>query len=141
MMRAVKASIQVPIYVCALVVLTLSVCVAACRTQTHYAYPEDLSSSNYLKRTYAAREFAQRKDAASASQAFALLEDEHPTLRSMAHETLRELSDGEDFGYRAELSALDRKRVALRWKAWWERSAAGRSRETLAPTQEEAARG
>jgi hypothetical protein len=116
-MRAVKASIAVPA-----VSLVLFACLAACRTQTKYDYPEDLSSSNYLKRTYAAQEFAQRKDVSSASQAFVLLTDEHITLRSLAHETLRELSAGEDFGYRSDLSELDRRRVALRWQSWWERS-------------------
>ena len=91
-----------------------------CSTSTGYDYPADLASKNYIKRTKAAQEFAQRKDESHAHQAFSLLNDELITLRALAHMTLRDLSDGEDFGYRSDLESADRWRVARRWQFWWE---------------------
>ena len=94
--------------------------IAACSVTTHYKYPEDLGSENYLKRSYAASRFARERDAAHASEAFPLLNDEHITLRAMVHRALRDLSDGEDFGYRPDLEEGDRERLARRWQHWWE---------------------
>jgi len=91
-----------------------------CKTTTAYDYPADLASENYVQRTKAAQEFARRKDAENAGRAFGLLNDEHVTLRALAHTTLRDLSGGEDFGYRSDLEELDRWRVARRWRFWWE---------------------
>jgi len=91
-----------------------------CKTSTGFEYPADLASENYVQRTKAAQEFARRKDSDAAVLAFGLLTDEQITLRAMAHVTLRDLSGGEDFGYRADLEEVDRWRVARRWKFWWE---------------------
>ena len=93
---------------------------AACAVTTSYAYPEDLDSPDYIKRTHAAREFARRRDEASAVEAFGLLNDELISLRSLVHRALRDLSHGEDFGYRPDLDEEDRARVARRWQHWWE---------------------
>jgi len=91
-----------------------------CRTNTSYDYPADLSSDHYIRRTKATQEFARRRDEANADRAFGLLTDAHITLRALAHMTLRDLSGGEDFGYRADLDDVDRWRVARRWQFWWE---------------------
>jgi len=101
---------------------------AACAVTTGYDYPEDLGSPNYLKRTNAAREFARTRDAENAVAAFPLLNDEHVTLRALIHRTLRDLSDGEDFGYTPDLDEADRERVARRWQSWWERREGGPDR-------------
>ena len=95
--------------------------VGACQSDTAFVYPDDMASENYLKRTYAAREFANRQDAASAPMAFSLLTDEHLTIRRLAADTLRTMSDGEDFGWDIDLPEPDQQRIAARWKAWWVR--------------------
>jgi hypothetical protein len=94
--------------------------VVACAMTTRYDYPEDLGSGNYVKRTQAVQEFSRLRDAKNASLAFPLLNDEHITLRMMVHRALRDLSDGEDFGYEPDLDAVDRARLARRWQHWWE---------------------
>ncbi|MHC4939693.1 MAG: hypothetical protein ACYTHK_12040 [Planctomycetota bacterium] len=96
--------------------------VVACAATTRCEYPEDLGSDNYVKRTLAAQEFARTRDAEHAALAFPLLNDEHITLRMIVHQALRDLSDGEDFGYQPDLSAADRARLAKRWAHWWERT-------------------
>lgn len=94
----------------------------ACRSKTAYVYPDDMASENYIKRTYAAREFAQRQDPESAPMAFHLLTDEHLPLRQLAADTLRTMSNGEDFGWSVDLPEQDQERIAARWKRWWERT-------------------
>ena len=107
---------------------TLALAVAACAVTTGYDYPGDLASGNYLKRTHAAREFARTRDAAAAPAAFPLLNDEHVTLRALVHRALRDLSGGEDFGYRPDLDEPDRERLARRWQLWWEQGGSERGR-------------
>lgn len=99
--------------------LASALAVAGCSAETKYVYPGDLASSNYIRRTRAAQEFAQRADPSDAEAGFPLLMDERISLRALGHMTLRELSDGEDFGYRADLEEGDRARVARRWQHWW----------------------
>ena len=93
---------------------------AACAVETKYVYPDDLGSANYMRRTQAAQEFVERGDSAEAERAFALLDDERVSLRAMMHVALRDLSEGEDFGYRPGLSEQDRVRVARRWQGWFQ---------------------
>ena len=111
MMRAMKRGV-LPI-VCAVLWF-------GCKTNTGHDYPADLASENYVQRTKAAQEFVRKQDAAGAQLAFGLLTDDQITLRALAHMTLRDMSDGEDFGYRADLEEVDRWRVARRWRYWWE---------------------
>ncbi|MEM8884257.1 MAG: hypothetical protein AAGD14_09325 [Planctomycetota bacterium] len=100
--------------------LAVFLAVIACRATTDYVYPDDLASPNYIRRTYAAREFNRRQDSDAAPAAFALLNDSHVTIRTLVSETLRSMSDGEDFGYDVDLQEADRVRVADRWQRWWE---------------------
>jgi len=112
MMRAMKRG---------LLPVACAVLLVGCRAKTTgFDYPADLASENYVQRTMAAQEFARQRDAENADLAFALLTDEQITLRALAHSTLRDLSEGEDFGYRADLDEVDRWRVARRWQFWWE---------------------
>jgi len=104
--------------------IVCAVLLVGCKATTGYDYPEDLTSENYIQRTMAAQEFARRKDKAHANDGFALLLDDQIALRALGHMTLRELSAGEDFGYRPDLDEGDRWRVARRWQFWW-RQASG----------------
>lgn len=94
---------------------------ASCRAvETDYSYPEDLDHPNYVKRSKAALELAQRKDASRFPAAFDLLNDEEAHIRLIVYETARELSGGRDFGYRPHLERRVREGTAARWRAWWE---------------------
>ena len=99
--------------------LASALAVAGCSAETSYVYPDDLASPNYIRRTQAAQEFARRADPSDAEAGFPLLMDERISLRALGHLTLRDLSQGEDFGYRADLDEIDRARVARRWQHWW----------------------
>jgi len=107
------------------------VAVAACRgVTTSYAYPDDLTHPNYVKRTLATREFARRRDADRLPEAFGLLMDEEAHIRSLAHETIRSLMPGgEDFGYEPYFSEEVRAGIVARWKAWWRKSALEEGRD------------
>ena len=109
--------------------LASALALAACAVETRYVYPDDLASANYMRRAQAAQEFAQRSDRAAAGRAFALLDDQRVSLRGMVHATLRDLSGGEDFGYRPDLDGQDRVRVARRWQKWFAESMDGRGGE------------
>ena len=116
MMRAMKRGAW-PI-VCAVLLI-------GCKATTDFDYPADLTSANYIQRTLAAQEFARRMDEADASDGFVLLMDERIELRALGHATLRDLSAGEDFGYRPDLEDGDRWRVTRRWRFWWEHALRG----------------
>jgi hypothetical protein len=101
-------------------VFALVALLCGCASTSDRDYPADLSSGSYIRRTQALGELGQRQDAANAEHAFALLRDQEITVRTLAHDALRDLSAGEDFGYRADLEEGDRIRVARRWQYWWE---------------------
>ena len=89
-------------------------------TTTSYEYPGDLTSPNYVERTKAARRFASTRDRSQIPVAFGLLLDDEAEIRILAYQGLVALMpDGEDFGYRAYLSADVRAGIAERWEAWW----------------------
>jgi len=103
--------------------IVCAVLLVGCKATTGYDYPEALTSENYIQRTMAAQEFARRSDKTHANDGFVLLMDDHIALRALGHVTLRELSAGEDFGYRPDLDEGDRWRVARRWQFWWQQAA------------------
>jgi len=113
MMRDVRSAVPVCV-LCA----TLT---WACRgVTTSYVYPDDLTHPDYVKRTKAVREFAERRDRERLPSAFDLLLDEEGQIRAMAHETLRAMMPGgEDFGYRPYLPPKTLRGIVARWKAWW----------------------
>lgn len=101
--------------------LAAFVCTSGCRAvTTSYDYPEDLGHPNYVKRSKAVREFAQRADEAQLPGAFRLLLDDEGHIRSIAYRAIRDLSPGgEDFGYRPHLPRHVRGPIVERWRAWW----------------------
>jgi hypothetical protein len=95
-------------------------CLCACRAvETSYRYPDDLDHPDYVKRAKAVDEFVSRGDAARLPHAFHLLRDPDPGIRAQAWLAIRDLSGGEDFGYRPYLSAGVRAGIVARWRAWW----------------------
>jgi hypothetical protein len=91
--------------------------------ETHARYPEDLHHPDYVKRTKAVAEFAQRLDRSQMPDAFRLLLDDDANIRLVAYEAIRQMSPGgEDFGYRPYLPQDVRFGVVSRWQTWWERN-------------------
>jgi hypothetical protein len=106
---------------CALILLAVA---AGCRQTTTYQYPSDLYNPNYIKRAKAVTRFAVEQDESQLPEAFRLLLDEESSLRLLAYETIRDLSGGEDFGYRPYLPLDVRIGIVTRWEAWWRKRGA-----------------
>ncbi|MHC4340646.1 MAG: hypothetical protein ACYSX0_10610 [Planctomycetota bacterium] len=100
-------------------VLLLLLVLGACSVTTSYRYPEDLNNPSYVKRSKAVRDFVALKDESRLPAAFDLLMDEEAHIRALAHEAIRVMTDGEDFGYRPYLSESARAGIVARWEAWW----------------------
>jgi hypothetical protein len=99
--------------------------------ETSYAYPADLYHPDYVKRSKAVAEFAERRDRSQLPEAFRLLLDEDAHIRLVAHKAIRELSPGsEDFGYRPYLPRDVRFGIVTRWQAWWVKAGAPAETET-----------
>jgi hypothetical protein len=97
--------------------LALTGCHAA---TTQADYPDDLYSHNYVLRTQAVLEFADRRDESQLPDAFDLLLDPEGQIRALAWTTIRSLTPGErDFGYRPYLGEDVRFGIVVRWRAWW----------------------
>jgi len=91
--------------------------------ETSYRYPDDLFHPDYVKRSKAVAEFAEREDRSQLPEAFRLLLDDDANIRLVAYEAIRGMSDGaEDFGYRPYLPPEIRYGIVTRWRAWWEKS-------------------
>jgi len=73
----------------------------------------------------ATMEFARLEDGSQLPRAFDLLLDRESSIRAAAHDTIRDLSGGEDFGYLPYLSEDVRIGIVARWQAWWVKSRAG----------------
>jgi len=101
--------------------LGLLVVAAGCvARETHAEYPRDLYHPDYVRRSKAVAEFAERGDKSQLPQAFELLLDDDAHIRLVAYEAIREMSPGaEDFGYRAYLPQDVRFGIVVRWQAWW----------------------
>lgn len=97
--------------------LALAGCISA---TTDYRYPQDLNHPDYVKRSMAVREFSEVRDASQMPDAFDLLNDDEGHIRSMAHQAIREMSGGEDFGYQAYFDDWKRRAIVANWRAWWE---------------------
>jgi len=108
-------------------IATMVCLLTACgSTTTSYAYPDDLTSPNYVERTQATLRFASELDRAQIPVAFGLLLDDEAEIRILAYRALvKMMPSGEDFGYRPYLSAEVRAGIAERWEAWWRKQ--GRS--------------
>ena len=102
-------------------IATLVCLLTACgSTTTSYAYPDDLTSPNYVERTKATLRFATELDRSQIPVAFGLLLDDEAEIRILTYRALAEMMPGgEDFGYRPYLSAKVRAGIAERWEAWW----------------------
>jgi hypothetical protein len=115
----------------ALAVLFVSGCVSV---ETHADYPKDLHHPDYVRRSKAVAEFAEKGDRSQLPDAFRLLLDDEGSIRLVAYLTIRDLSPGaEDFGYRPYLPPDVRFGIVTRWQAWWVRSnAQGGASEAVA---------
>ncbi len=118
---AVAAFFVAARFVVALPAVILAAILVGCAgTTTAYSYPDDLMHPNYVKRSRAVREFAERGDEARLPGAFRLLMDDQAHIRAIAADVLRELTPGgRDFGYRAHLPLRDRAGITARWRAFW----------------------
>jgi len=107
-----------------LLLAALAALLSACRSvETSYDYPGDLFHPDYVKRSKAVAEFAERGDRSQLPEAFRLLLDEDANIRLVAYEAIRGMSPGaEDFGYRPYLPRDVRFGIVTRWRAWWEKS-------------------
>jgi hypothetical protein len=121
MMRRAVAALPRPSPFSAARLLAVALLPLACRAvETSYRYPDDLRHPDYVKRSLAVAEFAERRDKGQLPDAFHLLLDDDAHIRLVAYEAIRGLSPGgEDFGYRPYLPADLRAGIMLRWQAWW----------------------